>query len=162
MLAAHRPPARCTIAAYDRWVRQHAHDGHVRAAAKPWMWRLEACVDREHGPRARLSAIRSRMRFLRVQAWNVAHPWQTAEASWYQDAGQTASGWHATYGFAACGDGACVPFGTRIRFCLHGCVTAVRDDSGPYVPGRSFDLGASTASAIGFSGVQTVRFRVLP
>lgn len=165
MIAAphhYRPCGRVyTIAAYHRWVRRHARDGRIPTDVKPAMWRLEAC--QAHRQPARLVAIRWRLSFLRRQRWNLAHPWQTAVASWYLDQGPTASGWHATYGFAACGSiGPCFPFGTRIKFCLGGrCVVATLDDHGPYVD-RNFDLGASTAQAIGFQGVQTVRFRLLP
>jgi hypothetical protein len=90
------------------------------------------------------------------------HPWSISTASWYQDGGQTASGWHAAYGVADCGSGGgpCYPFGTRIEFCDQGCVVATVDDHGPYVAGRAFDLGASTAQAIGFSGVGQVRWRL--
>lgn len=94
------------------------------------------------------------------------HHWRYGTASWYYDQGQTASGFHARYGFADCGSGGgpCWPFGTRVRFCRHGrCVTAVADDHGPYVAGRDFDLGQSTAQAIGLTnaGVGTVRYRRL-
>ena len=105
----------------------------------------------------------------RRHAHPLRHPtrgasYQHATASWYNDAGQTASGWHARYGFATCGSGGgpCYSFGTRVQFCLgRRCIVAVADDHGPYVAGRWFDLGASTAHAIGFSGVETVAFRVL-
>lgn len=86
-----------------------------------------------------------------------------AVASVYDDSGQTASGWHATYGLAACGAGLCVPMGARLEVCYHGrCVVATRDDSGPYVSGRDLDLSLPTAGAISFPyGVDTVRYRVL-
>jgi rare lipoprotein A len=84
-------------------------------------------------------------------------------ASWYEDGGQTASGWHSYYGFATCGSsGPCFSFGTRVQFCYHGrCVVAVADDHGPYVYGRNFDLNQNTAAALGFGGVATVAYRVL-
>lgn len=91
---------------------------------------------------------------------------QHAYVSWYtDDGGQTASGWEAHYGVAVCGQpsGICVPFGTKIRFCLHGCVIATADDHGPYIAGRQFDLDEATAGAIGLQseGVGWVRYHIL-
>lgn len=126
------------------------------------MWTLERCQD--GGARARLTAIRWRVRYLRGITFELTHPFVSAVVSWYQDAGSTASGWHATDGFATCGSGGgpCLRFGTRVEFCFHGCVVAMADDHGPYVPGRAFDLNQNTAGAIGFDGVATIRYRVLP
>ena len=102
-------------------------------------------------------------------AWKLrrnppAPPMSYATASWYNDAGQTASGWHSYYGVADCGSGGgpCYGFGTRIEFCYHGCVTATVDDHGPYIAGRAFDLNQNTAAAIGFDGVGvgTVDWRI--
>jgi rare lipoprotein A (peptidoglycan hydrolase) len=90
--------------------------------------------------------------------------WEHGVASWYQDGGQTASGWHATYGFADCANyrDHCWPMGTVVRFCWNGrCINATADDHGPYVSGRDFDLGQSTAAAIGFSGVHRLSYRVV-
>lgn len=53
-------------------------------------------------------------------------------------------------------------FGTKIRFKYRGRVaTAVVKDRGPYVHGRTFDLGPGTARALGFSGVGTVQYQVI-
>lgn len=53
-------------------------------------------------------------------------------------------------------------FGTRVQFRYGGktCVAVVMD-RGPYVHGRVFDLGPGTAKALGFSGVDTVQYKVL-
>lgn len=128
---------------------------------------IERC---QRNPRAQ-AYVRSRDRRMgRNHGGRVAHarfiasnPLQYSTASWYTDGGSTASGWHAAYGVADCGSGGgpCYPFGTRIEFCYHGCVVATVDDHGPYVAGRAWDLGASTAQAIGFSGVDTVGWRVV-
>ncbi len=55
-----------------------------------------------------------------------------------------------------------LPFGTRIEFEYRGkrCLAVVRD-RGPFVRGRTFDLGPGTAKALGFSGVGTVRWRIV-
>lgn len=74
-------------------------------------------------------------------------------ASWYYDGGATACGFHATYGVA----NRALPCGTHVTMRRGGrVVTAVVDDRGPYVWGRSWDLNQNTAAALGFSGVGTV------
>jgi rare lipoprotein A (peptidoglycan hydrolase) len=55
-----------------------------------------------------------------------------------------------------------LPFGTRVLIKYRGrSVTAVVRDRGPYVSGRTFDLGPGTAKALGFSGVGTISYRIL-
>ncbi|HTX29998.1 MAG TPA: septal ring lytic transglycosylase RlpA family protein [Solirubrobacteraceae bacterium] len=74
-------------------------------------------------------------------------------ASWYDDAGTTACGFHATYGVANLS----LPCGTHVTFRYGGrTVTATVDDRGPYVGGREWDLNQNTAAALGFAGVATV------
>ena len=54
-----------------------------------------------------------------------------------------------------------LPFGTRVLIKYRGrTVTAVVRDRGPYVSGRTFDLGPGTAKALGFSGVGTISYRI--
>ncbi len=74
-------------------------------------------------------------------------------ASWYNDAGNTACGFHAQYGVA----NRTLPCGTKVSFYYGGrSVTAVVDDRGPFVGGRDWDLNQNTAAALGFNGVDTV------
>lgn len=74
-------------------------------------------------------------------------------ASWYDDAGSTACGFHAYYGVA----NRTLPCGTQVTFFSGGrTVTATVDDRGPYVGGRDWDLNQNTARALGFDGVGTV------
>jgi peptidoglycan lytic transglycosylase len=74
-------------------------------------------------------------------------------ASWYNDAGTTACGFHAGLGVA----NRTLPCGTHIAFHFGGrTVTAVVDDRGPFVGGRNWDLNQNTAAALGFGGVGTV------
>jgi rare lipoprotein A len=74
-------------------------------------------------------------------------------ASWYDDAGTTACGFHATYGVANLS----LPCGAHVTFRYGGrTVTATVDDRGPYVGGREWDLNQNTAAALGFAGVATV------
>jgi hypothetical protein len=74
-------------------------------------------------------------------------------ASWYNDGGSTACGFHAGMGVA----NKDLPCGTKVTFRYGGnTVTAVVDDRGPYVGGRTWDLNQNTAAALGFGGVGTV------
>lgn len=79
--------------------------------------------------------------------------WGESVASWYDDAGNTACGFHARLGVA----NKALPCGTRVTFHYGGhTVTAVVDDRGPFVGGREWDLNQNTAGALGFYGVGTV------
>jgi rare lipoprotein A len=74
-------------------------------------------------------------------------------ASWFEDAGGTACGFHATYGVA----NKVLPCGTKVTFRYGGRrVTATVEDRGPYVGGREWDLNQNTAAALGFGGVGMV------
>jgi rare lipoprotein A len=74
-------------------------------------------------------------------------------ASWYDDGGNTACGFHAGMGVA----NVSLPCGTHVTFRYGGrTVTATVDDRGPYVGGREWDLNQTTAGALGFNGVDTV------
>jgi hypothetical protein len=79
--------------------------------------------------------------------------YQPVVASWYEDAGSTACGFHSYYGVAS----PSLPCGTQVTFVYGGRkVAAVVDDRGPFVPGRDFDLNQNTAASLGFGGVDTV------
>ncbi len=74
-------------------------------------------------------------------------------ASWYDDAGATACGFHAYFGVA----NRVLPCGTEVTFDNGGrTVTAVVDDRGPFVDGREWDLNQNTAAALGFGGLGSV------
>ena len=78
---------------------------------------------------------------------------RAAEASWYNDGGNTACGFHAGNGVA----NRTLPCGTKVVFRYGGrTVTATVDDRGPYVGGRDWDLNQTTAAALGFGGVGQV------
>ena len=90
--------------------------------------------------------------------------WQTAKVSWYGPGfygRKTASGEVLTEGMMNVAHRS-MAFGTRIEFRYNGrTVVAVVNDRGPFIAGRTFDLGPGTASALGFSGVGTVEWRVV-
>lgn len=74
-------------------------------------------------------------------------------ASWYEDGGETACGFHAYLGVA----NKTLPCGTQVTFVHDGrTVTATVDDRGPYVAGREFDLNQNTADALDMHGVETI------
>jgi rare lipoprotein A len=78
---------------------------------------------------------------------------QPTVASWYDDAGNTACGFHSTYGVA----NKTLPCGTKVTLSYGGrTVVATVDDRGPYVYGRSFDLNQNTARYLGMWGVAQV------
>jgi rare lipoprotein A (peptidoglycan hydrolase) len=72
-------------------------------------------------------------------------------ASWYwDDHHATACGFHAKFGVA----NKKLPCGTHVRFWRAGhTVTAVVDDRGPYVAGRTWDLDERTARRLHFRGI---------
>jgi rare lipoprotein A len=79
--------------------------------------------------------------------------YQQSVASWYDDGGSTACGYHAGLGVA----NRTLPCGTKVRIRYGGrTVSAVVDDRGPYVGSRDWDLDQDTAAALRFSGVGTV------
>jgi hypothetical protein len=79
--------------------------------------------------------------------------YQQTVASWYNDGGGTACGFHAGLGVA----NKTLPCGTKVTFMYGGHrVTATVDDRGPFVAGRTWDLNQTTAAALGFGGVATV------
>ena len=78
---------------------------------------------------------------------------RAAMASWYNDGGNTACGFHAGNGVA----NRTLPCGTKVVF-RYGdrTVAATVDDRGPFVGGRDWDLNQNTAAALGFGGVGQV------
>jgi rare lipoprotein A (peptidoglycan hydrolase) len=94
----------------------------------------------------------------------VRGKWRSARASWYGP---------GLYGNGMAGGGKLrrnsmvvahksMRFGTKILFTYRGrSVIAVVKDRGPYVSGRTFDLGPGTAKALHFDGVGRVRYRIV-
>jgi hypothetical protein len=76
----------------------------------------------------------------------------TAVASYYNYEGTACGGWNQL-GFAQGIYGVVRvywPCGTRARFCyLSRCVIGVRQDSGPFVGGRTFDFSPGLKAALG-------------
>lgn len=90
--------------------------------------------------------------------------WRAARVSWYGPGfyGNTMAGGGRLRRDSMVVAHRSMAFGTKIEFTYNGrTVTAVVRDRGPYVSGRVFDLGPGTAKALGFSGVGTVRYRVV-
>jgi hypothetical protein len=143
----------------DRRVRLEGHDGHgwhtlsTGQTSARGRYRLSLAPDAADGRRLRVmfGGDSHNARATRPAGQvNVLHP---ALASWYEDGGNTACGFHAGLGVA----NRTLPCGTKVRFGYGSrSVTAVVDDRGPYAGGREWDLNQNTASALGFAGVGTV------
>jgi rare lipoprotein A len=89
--------------------------------------------------------------------------WRTARASWYGPGfyGNTMAGGGKLTPSSMVVAHRSLPFGTRLEVSYRGrSVTAVVRDRGPFIAGRTFDLGPGTAKALGFSGVGTIKYRV--
>jgi len=90
--------------------------------------------------------------------------WRSARVSWYGPGfyGNTMAGGGTLQPGSMVVAHRSLPFGTRIEFSYKGrtCVAVVQD-RGPFVGGRTFDLGPGTAKALGFGGVGTVDYRIL-
>jgi rare lipoprotein A (peptidoglycan hydrolase) len=90
--------------------------------------------------------------------------WKSAKVSWYGPGfyGNTMAGGGKLTPSSMVVAHRSLPFGTKIEFSYKGrTCTAVVQDRGPHVAGRVFDLGPGTAGALGFSGVGTVKYRIL-
>jgi hypothetical protein len=86
-------------------------------------------------------------------------PMQSAVASYYDDAGQTACGFHARYGFASL----FLPCGTRVLMQgPGGSAVAVNQDRGPFIAGRTFDLNPALKAALGCGDLCSIRWRLAP
>jgi hypothetical protein len=111
---------------------------------------------RPHGLGREFLKVRFAGDRLNTRAWSYAgkvRSFRESVASWYDDAGATACGFHAGYGVA----NRSLPCGTKVTFSYGGrTVTATVDDRGPFVGGREWDLNQTVAGALGFGGVGTV------
>jgi rare lipoprotein A (peptidoglycan hydrolase) len=90
--------------------------------------------------------------------------WHSARVSWYGPGfyGNTMAGGGQLRPTSMVVAHRTLPFGTRIQFSYRGrTVIAVVRDRGPYISGRTFDLGPGTAKKLRFSGVGTVRYRLV-
>jgi len=90
--------------------------------------------------------------------------WSSARVSWYGPGfyGHTMAGGGKLTRTSMVVAHRSLPFGTRIQFAYRGrTVTAVVRDRGPYIAGRTFDLGPGTARSLGFGGVGTVKYRIV-
>jgi rare lipoprotein A len=89
-------------------------------------------------------------------AWTRAgtvNAYQESFASWYEDGGATACGFHAHYGVAH----RTLPCGTKVAIRYGGrSVVATVDDRGPFVGGRDWDLNGAVAGALGFGGTGAI------
>jgi hypothetical protein len=84
-----------------------------------------------------------------------------ALASWFYDAGATASGRHYRYGYASLMFES--RWGHRVRFCHRGrCAVGRLEDHGPYIIGRSFDLNPALRDRLRCGGLCWLRWSEIP
>jgi rare lipoprotein A (peptidoglycan hydrolase) len=99
----------------------------------------------------------------RVSATPATGEWQTARASWYGPGlyGNTTANGNLYTPELLCVAHKTLPMGTLVTIRYNGReITVPVLDRGPYVDGRQFDLSGATAAALGFSGVQTIEYRI--
>ncbi len=101
---------------------------------------------------------------VKAKATSSKGRWKSARVSWYGP---------GFYGHGMAGGGKLqknsmvlahrtLPFGTKVRVLYKGrSVIAVVKDRGPFIAGRTFDLGPGTAKSLGFSGVGTIKYRIV-
>jgi rare lipoprotein A len=53
-----------------------------------------------------------------------------------------------------------LPFGTRLKVCLNGCVVVRINDRGPFTGGRQLDLSKAAADAIGLTSQGVARVSI--
>jgi hypothetical protein len=131
-----------------RWVAVEA----VRTDRRGWFqFRYRPGGPEDEPLRIRFAGDRANAGFAASAGTLIVY--QQEVASWYDDGGTTACGFHAHYGVANLS----LPCGARVSFEYGGrTVQAVVDDRGPYVGGRTWDLNQNTAGALGFGGVGAV------
>lgn len=134
---------------------------------------LEAVSDELSETRIKLEDEQAVVRQLRAQLRQLQADspqslsrsgWNTARVSWYGPGfyGHTMAGGGQLQRDSMVVAHRSLPFGTRVQLVYGGrSTTAVVRDRGPFISGRTFDLGPGTARALGFSGVGTVRWRVV-
>ena len=95
---------------------------------------------------------------------NAITGWHTAKASWYGPGfygNQTADGTLYTETILLVAHKT-LPLGTKVAISYNGRTVVVPvKDRGPYIEGRDFDLSNGLATALGFSGVQTIRWAIV-
>jgi rare lipoprotein A len=87
--------------------------------------------------------------------WPVPAKAESAVASWYggkHHGRRTANGERFNM-HALTAAHRSLPFGTRLHVCARACGSVRINDRGPFVRGRSLDLSAAAARAIGCGGV---------
>lgn len=92
---------------------------------------------------------------------------QAGTASWFDDAGETACSAgagatrHVVNGYAHQPEDGW-PCGARVEFCYgERCVVGEREDSGPYIAGRIFDLTPSLKRNLGCGDICHLHWRRL-
>jgi hypothetical protein len=130
--------------------------GHVLATAKTGANGGFVVKYRTSGAGTTPLRLRFRGDRANTAAWSqagVLNAYNESYASWYEDGGATACGFHAHYGVAH----RTLPCGTKVAIRYGGrSVVATVDDRGPFVGGRDWDLNGAVAGALGFDGTGAI------
>ena len=129
------------------------------AASEAALKEYEARVAAARAAAAKAAAVQSSA----TQQLTGSGEWQTAVASHYSKTftGTGASG-KPIGPYTMMVAHKTLPFGTLVEFEYKGrrAVASV-EDRGPYVPGRTWDLGPGVVRALDFNGVHEVRYRIV-
>ncbi|MGB4594107.1 MAG: RlpA-like double-psi beta-barrel domain-containing protein [Coriobacteriia bacterium] len=118
---------------------------------------------REYEARTAANAKAARAKTDSTRNLSGTGAWKTAVASHYgrNFTGRGASG-EAIGPYSMIVAHKTLPFGTLIEFEYNGKRAVARvADRGPYVAGRTFDLGPGVVRVLDFSGVHEVRYRII-
>jgi rare lipoprotein A (peptidoglycan hydrolase) len=161
--AATVEPLATPILVVDRISAFNAMAVQAAPASAPAFKIVTTSAQAAHDAERRAASVRSR-RYSSAAIGTRNKKWSSARVSWYGP---------GFYGHTMAGGGPLkrnsmivahkkLPFGTKIEFSYKGRIcTAIVKDRGPYVSGRTFDLGPGTARALKFSGVGTVKYRII-
>jgi rare lipoprotein A (peptidoglycan hydrolase) len=122
---------------------------------------------KRHGPRAKRPAkdqAKPKLRSVSRTARRAGKAWRSARASWYGPGfyGNTMAGGGKLRRTSMVVAHRSLPFGTKVQIKYRGrSVIATVRDRGPYISGRTFDLGPGTARKLKFGGVGTIRYRIV-
>lgn len=139
-----------------------AGSGEQRRLTKPSLKAAAPIV--KHRVSVRTVASAARTGRVRAGKTTSTSGWRSARVSWYGPGfyGNTMAGGGKLRRDSMVVAHRSLPFGTRVLISYHGRqVTAVVRDRGPFVGGRTFDLGPGVARALGFGGVGMIKYKLL-
>lgn len=155
--------ARALDALADEVARAKKALAASEAALRAYVSRMAASAGSSPGAQSNPPQSTPPTRSDSTQQLTGSGDWQTAVASHY---GRTFTGTGASgekigpYSMIVAHK--TLPFGTLVEFEYNGKRAVARvTDRGPFVAGRTFDLGPGVVRVLGFAGVHEVRYRII-